>query len=195
MIDTARCMPRIVFNVTIAFAGLLITAYSKNSGAYYFGIFLCVGGCSANLPMIIAFQSNNVRSALKAVSQKVYSFFSQLLVDYMPVQHLYRRGIFLCDWYLMRSCHIVSSVYFMRGYVPAVQKNRAADEIAGQLKKMGASSILNGVTANGTVKTLYHHKTAHCFLLTRAGTSLTCNSPNCAAISRSPCRPSDSAFG
>jgi hypothetical protein len=55
-------MPWMVLNAAITLTGLLITAYSSNSGARYFGVFLGVSGCNANLPTIIAFQSNNVRS-------------------------------------------------------------------------------------------------------------------------------------
>ncbi|ORY19211.1 major facilitator superfamily domain-containing protein [Clohesyomyces aquaticus] len=53
-------MPWMVLNAGITLAGLLITAYSSNPGARYFGIFLGVSGCNAILPTIIAFQSNNL---------------------------------------------------------------------------------------------------------------------------------------
>lgn len=55
-------MPWMLMNAAITTAGLLIVAYASNSGARYFGVFLGVSGCNANLPTIIAFQSNNVRS-------------------------------------------------------------------------------------------------------------------------------------
>ncbi|KAL6155002.1 hypothetical protein ACJQWK_01321 [Exserohilum turcicum] len=55
-------MPWMLLNAAITFAGLLIVAYASNSGARYFGVFLGVSGCNANLPTIIAFQSNNLRS-------------------------------------------------------------------------------------------------------------------------------------
>jgi hypothetical protein len=73
-------MPYMVLNAIITHVGLLLTAYCKvgdailvcilrhwltekqNNGVRYFGIFLGVSGCNGNLPTIIAFQSNNVRS-------------------------------------------------------------------------------------------------------------------------------------
>ncbi|KAH7154882.1 major facilitator superfamily domain-containing protein [Dactylonectria estremocensis] len=49
-------MPWMVLNAAIALTELLLTAYHKS-------VFLGVAGSNANLPTIIAFQSNNVRGA------------------------------------------------------------------------------------------------------------------------------------
>ncbi|KAI1846371.1 hypothetical protein JX266_007576 [Neoarthrinium moseri] len=60
--DRARLrMPWMVLNAAITLTGLLLTAYHKNNAVRYLGVFLGVSGCNANLPTIIAFQSNNVR--------------------------------------------------------------------------------------------------------------------------------------
>ena len=72
-------MPFIVANAAITLTGLLITAYSHNSGARYFGVFLGVSGCNANLPCLIAFQSNNVRSdSRRAVANGVQFLFAAI---------------------------------------------------------------------------------------------------------------------
>lgn len=72
-------MPWMVLNAGITLTGLLITAYSTNSGARYFGVFLGVSGCNANLPTIIAFQSNNVRSdSRRSVANGVQLLFAAI---------------------------------------------------------------------------------------------------------------------
>ncbi|KAF1995226.1 MFS general substrate transporter [Amniculicola lignicola CBS 123094] len=72
-------MPWMVLNAGITLTGLLITAYSTNSGARYFGVFLGVSGCNANLPTIIAFQSNNVRSnSRRSVANGVQFVFAAI---------------------------------------------------------------------------------------------------------------------
>lgn len=72
-------MPFVLLNSVIVFVGLLITAYSSNSGARYFRLFLRVCGCNANLPAIIAFQSNNVRSdSRRAVANGIQFLFAAI---------------------------------------------------------------------------------------------------------------------
>ena len=72
-------MPWMIGNAAITLMGLLITAYSTNSGARYFGVFLGVSGCNANLPTIIAFQSNNVRSdSRRSVANGIQFLFAAI---------------------------------------------------------------------------------------------------------------------
>jgi hypothetical protein len=72
-------MPFMLANAVITLVGLLITAYSTNSGARYFGVFLGVSGCNANLPTIIAFQSNNVRSdSRRAIANGIQFVFAAI---------------------------------------------------------------------------------------------------------------------
>lgn len=47
--------------------GLMLTAYHKNSGMRYFGIFLGQAGCQGNIPAILAYHSNNIRRQSKRV--------------------------------------------------------------------------------------------------------------------------------
>ncbi|KAJ9636860.1 hypothetical protein H2199_007854 [Coniosporium tulheliwenetii] len=53
--------PIIAAQATICLIGLMLTAYHKNNGVRYFGIFLGQAGCQGNIPAILAYQSNNIR--------------------------------------------------------------------------------------------------------------------------------------
>ncbi|KAH0536650.1 hypothetical protein FGG08_006495 [Glutinoglossum americanum] len=53
--------PIIAIQALIVITGLMITAYHKNNGVRYFGIFLGYAGCQGNIPAILAYQSNNIR--------------------------------------------------------------------------------------------------------------------------------------
>lgn len=52
--------PFILFNSVLCTAGLLILAFGKISGVRYFGSFIALSSCQANLPAIMAYQANNV---------------------------------------------------------------------------------------------------------------------------------------
>lgn len=72
-------MPWMVLNSAITLTGLLLTAYQHNNAVRYFGVFLGVSGCNVNLPTIIAFQSNNVRSnSRRSVGSGVQMLFAAL---------------------------------------------------------------------------------------------------------------------
>lgn len=72
-------MPWMLVNAAVTIVGLLVVAYASNPGARYFGIFLGVSGCNANLPTIIAFQSNNVRSdSRRSVANGVQFVFAAI---------------------------------------------------------------------------------------------------------------------
>ncbi|KAH7157167.1 major facilitator superfamily domain-containing protein [Dactylonectria macrodidyma] len=72
-------MPWMVLNAAITLTGLLLTAYHKSNAVRYFGVFLGVSGCNANLPTIIAFQSNNVRGASRrSVASGVQILFAAI---------------------------------------------------------------------------------------------------------------------
>ena len=43
----------------------MITAYHKNDGVHYFGLFLGQVGCQGNIPSTLAYQSNNSRMQSK----------------------------------------------------------------------------------------------------------------------------------
>ncbi|KAJ0271452.1 hypothetical protein COL940_011045 [Colletotrichum noveboracense] len=67
-------MPWMVLNAAITLTGLLLTAYHLNNG-----VFLGVSGCNGNLPTIIAFQSNNVRSnSRRSVASGVQMLFAAI---------------------------------------------------------------------------------------------------------------------
>jgi MFS-type transporter involved in bile tolerance (Atg22 family) len=57
--------PAIFLQCVIGIIGLMITAYAKNNGARYFGLFLGQAGCQGNIPTILAYQSNNIRMQSK----------------------------------------------------------------------------------------------------------------------------------
>ncbi|KAF2024205.1 MFS general substrate transporter [Setomelanomma holmii] len=123
-------MPWMLTNAAITFAGLLITAYSTNSGARYFGVFLGVSGCNANLTSIIAFQSNNVRNnSRRSVANGVQFIFAAISGIYASTTFMqkeyttYRTGVWcvVATQFLLIILCDVMFLHFRR-------KNRAADE-------------------------------------------------------------------
>ncbi|OAL00001.1 MFS general substrate transporter [Phaeosphaeriaceae sp. SRC1lsM3a] len=123
-------MPWMLTNAAVTFAGLLITAYSTNSGARYFGVFLGVAGCNANLPTIIAFQSNNVRSnSRRSVANGVQFVFAAIGGIYASTTFMqkeyptYRTGVWcaVATQFLLIILCAVMFLHFRK-------RNRAADE-------------------------------------------------------------------
>lgn len=117
-------------NAAITFAGLLITAYSTNSGARYFGVFLGVCGCNANLPTIIAFQSNNVRSdSRRTVANGVQFVFAAIGGIYASTTFMqkeyptYRTGVWcaVATQFLLIVLCAIMFLHFRK-------QNRAAEE-------------------------------------------------------------------
>ncbi|TKX19387.1 MFS transporter-like protein 158 [Elsinoe australis] len=53
--------PIIIVNSIISVVGLAILGFAKNPGVQYFGIFIGVAGCNANIPGTMAYQANNIR--------------------------------------------------------------------------------------------------------------------------------------
>ncbi|PLB40489.1 putative phthalate transporter [Aspergillus candidus] len=51
----------IIFNSVLCIIGLAIMGFAENNPARYFGTFLAVAGCNANIPSCMAYQANNVR--------------------------------------------------------------------------------------------------------------------------------------
>lgn len=51
----------IIFNSVLCIVGLAIMGFAHNNPARYFGTFLAVAGCNANIPACMAYQANNVR--------------------------------------------------------------------------------------------------------------------------------------
>ncbi|OAL43136.1 MFS general substrate transporter [Pyrenochaeta sp. DS3sAY3a] len=122
-------MPWMLMNAAVTFVGLLIVAYSTNSGARYFGVFLGVSGCNANLPTIIAFQSNNVRSnSRRTVANGVQFVFAAIGGIYASTTFMqkeyptYRTGVWcaIATQFLLIILCVVMFLHFRR-------KNNAAD--------------------------------------------------------------------
>jgi MFS family permease len=57
--------PLIATQAIICIVGLILTAYHKNDGVRYFGMFLGIAGCHGNVPAVLAYQSNNIRNQSK----------------------------------------------------------------------------------------------------------------------------------
>jgi len=55
----------IAIQTVVTIIGLVVTAYAKNHGARYFGLFLAYGGASACVPGILSYNANNVVSHTK----------------------------------------------------------------------------------------------------------------------------------
>lgn len=57
--------PFIGLSATVCLVGLIIMAWGGPLGVRYFGSFLSIAGCQANVPAVLAYQANNVRSYSK----------------------------------------------------------------------------------------------------------------------------------
>ncbi|PSN74778.1 MFS general substrate transporter [Corynespora cassiicola Philippines] len=133
-------MPWMIANAAITLTGLLITAYSSNSGARYFGVFLGVSGCNANLPTIIAFQSNNVRSdSRRSVANGVQLLFASIGGIYASTTFMqkeypsYRTGVWCAvatQFLLIILCGIMW-IHFRRRNAAADEKGEVIQEDRG----------------------------------------------------------------
>lgn len=57
--------PIIIFNCALGILGLGLLGYVKQSGVRYFGVFLATIACNANCPVLLTYQSNNIRGQWK----------------------------------------------------------------------------------------------------------------------------------
>lgn len=57
--------PFIALQAIITISGLALTGNAANNGVRYFGIFLGIAGASGNVPALLAYQSNNIRTSSK----------------------------------------------------------------------------------------------------------------------------------
>ncbi|KAK2780737.1 hypothetical protein FQN53_001005 [Emmonsiellopsis sp. PD_33] len=57
--------PFIVLNSVISLVGLPLMGFHSNSGVRYFGAFIGAAGVNANVPLIMAYQANNIRGQWK----------------------------------------------------------------------------------------------------------------------------------
>jgi MFS family permease len=57
--------PIIAFSTIMCVVGLVLSAYSNNNGVRYLGAILGTVGCYSNVPAILSYQSNNIRTSSK----------------------------------------------------------------------------------------------------------------------------------
>jgi MFS family permease len=57
--------PIIIFNMSLAIAGVLLVGWVKNPKVRYFGLFLLTSGANANIPAVMTYQANNIRGQWK----------------------------------------------------------------------------------------------------------------------------------
>ncbi|OJD23005.1 hypothetical protein ACJ73_05645 [Blastomyces percursus] len=57
--------PFIVFNSVLSLIGLPIMGFHSNPAVRYFGVFIGVAGANANVPLVMAYQANNIRGQWK----------------------------------------------------------------------------------------------------------------------------------
>ncbi|CAD6945872.1 unnamed protein product [Tilletia laevis] len=57
--------PVIIFNATLLAVGLALVAFVKDNDVRYFGVFLGVAGCNANVPAVISHSQVNIRQQSK----------------------------------------------------------------------------------------------------------------------------------
>ena len=57
--------PVLIANALLALIGLPIMGFAHASGVRYFGVFILTAGVNANIPVVLAYQANNVRGQWK----------------------------------------------------------------------------------------------------------------------------------
>ncbi|KAB5576340.1 phthalate transporter [Coniochaeta sp. 2T2.1] len=57
--------PIIIFNCALGILGLGLLGFAKPPGVRYFGVFLATIACNANCPVLLTYQSNNIRGQWK----------------------------------------------------------------------------------------------------------------------------------
>jgi MFS family permease len=60
--------PLIIFNMTVAIVGLALIGFHSLTGVRFLGLFLASGGSNSNIPLIMAYQANNIRGQWKRAS-------------------------------------------------------------------------------------------------------------------------------
>ena len=53
--------PLVLMNCILSVIGLVVVPWGSSPGIRYFGMFLTTGGITANIPTVIAWQTNNIR--------------------------------------------------------------------------------------------------------------------------------------
>ncbi|KAE8268705.1 hypothetical protein A4X09_0g3644 [Tilletia walkeri] len=62
---TGRRSPTIIVNAALLAIGLALVAFTKSNDVRYFGVFLGVAGCNANVPAVISHSQVNIRQQSK----------------------------------------------------------------------------------------------------------------------------------
>ena len=57
--------PFILFDAVLGIVGLALLGYASNNAVRYFGVFLAVIACNANVPCVLTYQANNIRGQWK----------------------------------------------------------------------------------------------------------------------------------
>lgn len=87
----------IVAQAIVTIIGLVLVGYGGNFGIRYFGMFLATMGGSGNVPAVLSYQSNNIRSQSKrSVGSALQVMFSGSSFD---IGFLF--GSILCRSYLV----------------------------------------------------------------------------------------------
>ncbi|KAL2842521.1 major facilitator superfamily domain-containing protein [Aspergillus pseudoustus] len=60
--------PLIIFNMTTAVVGLTLLGFHSVVGVRFLGLFLASGGVNGNIPLLMAYQANNIRGQWKRAS-------------------------------------------------------------------------------------------------------------------------------
>ncbi|KAF3928836.1 hypothetical protein AA313_de0209740 [Arthrobotrys entomopaga] len=64
--DTYRTRgPVVIFNCLLEIMGVVMIGWAPNNGSKYTGVFFCCAGASANVPLALAYQANNIRGQWK----------------------------------------------------------------------------------------------------------------------------------
>ncbi|KAF9005279.1 MFS general substrate transporter [Hymenopellis radicata] len=129
--------PFIALSATVCSVGLLITAYSGNTGARYFGSFLTIAGCQSNVPAVITYSQNNVlRHSKRSVTSALVIGFGG--IGGIIASTVYRQVDF--PRYIPGLWATIS-VQFMTLVILAIlslyftKQNRKVDEVSADCKK------------------------------------------------------------
>jgi hypothetical protein len=57
--------PIVIFHMVVVIVGLAVMGWAKDTAARYFGVFLVAAGANSNVPVLLAYQANNIRGQWK----------------------------------------------------------------------------------------------------------------------------------
>jgi uncharacterized membrane protein YfcA len=127
--------PIIAVQTIICLVGLVMVRYVETTGVRYFGIFLGLIGCQANIPAVLSYQSNNIRTQSKRIVSSAlqigFGAIGGIVASTVFIQRqspTYTNGFLVAvgmQVYILLACAVLSAYFW--------HKNGQLDR--GELKK------------------------------------------------------------